>query len=166
MFERIMAFIKELPGGDGRGKKLGFSEEDPRLAVAAVMMHVINSDGVRHEKELQRLSDLLAQAYGLKGRDLQSLIDAAQTADQEAMDLYRFTTVLKRHLDGPARLHFIEVLWEMVYADGEVGEIEDSTMWRIADLIDVDEQQRVAVKQRVVGRLQNMKSALSSLRND
>ncbi len=163
MFERLISFFKELPGLDSAKKKQTFSDEDPRLAAAALMFHVIEADGEQHEKERKRLSDLLSQAYDLQGDDLQALIKAAETADQESIDLYRFTSVLKRHLDVPARLNFIEVLWEMVYADGDVGEIEDNIMWRIAELIGVDQQQRVGLKLRVAERAQSMRDALASL---
>ncbi|RBO97921.1 TerB family tellurite resistance protein [Pseudochrobactrum asaccharolyticum] len=163
MFERLISFFKELPGLDSAKKKQTFSDEDPRLAAAALMFHVIEADGEQHEKERKRLSDLLSQAYDLQGDDLQALIKAAEAADQESIDLYRFTSVLKRHLDVPARLHFIEVLWEMVYADGDVGEIEDNIMWRIAELIGVDQQQRIGLKLRVAERAQSMRDALASL---
>ncbi|MDM7849474.1 tellurite resistance TerB family protein [Pseudochrobactrum kiredjianiae] len=163
MFERLISFFKELPGLDSTKKKQTFSDEDPRLAAAALMFHVIEADGEQHEKERRRLSDLLSQAYDLQGDDLQALIKAAEAADQESIDLYRFTSVLKRHLDVPARLNFIEVLWEMVYADGDVGEIEDNIMWRIAELIGVDQQQRIGLKLRVAERAQSMREALASL---
>lgn len=159
MFERLLSFFKELPGIELRTKKQTFADEDPRLAAAALMFHVIEADGEQHEKERKRLSELLSQAYDLQGDDLQALIKAAEIADQESIDFYRFTSVLKRHLDVPERLNFIEVLWEMVYADGEVGEIEDNIMWRIADLIGVDPQQRIGLKLRVAERA---KSALDS----
>lgn len=158
MFERLLSFFKELPGIEGRTKKMAFSDEDPRLAAAALMVHVIDADGEQHEKERKRLSDLLAQAYNLQGDDLQALIKAAETAEQESVDLYRFTSVLKRHLDNAERLKLIEALWEMVYADGEVGEIEDNIMWRIAELIGVDQQQRIGLKLAVAGRIKQATS--------
>ncbi|MBX8825559.1 TerB family tellurite resistance protein [Ochrobactrum sp. SFR4] len=163
MFERLISFFKELPGVDSSKKKQTFSDEDPRLAAAALMFHVIEADGEQHEKERKRLSDLLSQAYDLQGDDLQALIKAAEVADQESIDLYRFTSVLKRHLDVPARLSFIEVLWEMVYADGDVGEIEDNIMWRIAELIGVDQEQRIGIKLRVAERARSMRDALASI---
>ncbi len=163
MFERLISFFKELPGVDSSKKKQTFSDEDPRLAAAALMFHVIEADGEQHEKERKRLSDLLSQAYDLQGDDLQALIKAAEVADQESIDLYRFTSVLKRHLDVPARLSFIEVLWEMVYADGDVGEIEDNIMWRIAELIGVDQEQRIGIKLRVAERARSMCDALASI---
>lgn len=160
MFDRLLSFFKELPGVETRTKKQTFSDEDPRLAAAALMFHVIEADGEQHENERKRLSELLSQAYDLQGDDLQALIKAAEIADQESIDLYRFTSVLKRHLDVPARLHFIEVLWEMVYADGEVGEIEDNIMWRIAELIGVDQPQRIGLKLRVAARAKAVSDAV------
>lgn len=163
MFERLVSFFKELPGIEPRTKKQIFSDEDPRLAAAALMFHIIQADGEQHEKERKRLSDLLSQAYDLQGDALQALIKAAEVADQEAIDLYRFTSVLKRHLDVSGRLQFIEVMWEIVYADDEVGELEDNIMWRIAELIGVDQQQRIGLKLRVAERAKFLRHEISAL---
>lgn len=163
MFKSLKSLFKELPGFEARAKIQKFSDEDPRLAAAALMFHIIDADGEKHEKEHKRLSDLLSEAYDLQGDDLEALIEAAEIAEHESIDLYRFTSVLKRHLDVPARLHFIEVLWEVVYADGEVGEIEDNIMWRVAELIGVDQHQRIGLKLRVAERARSLRNALASL---
>ena len=50
---------------------------------------------------------------------LDALVAQAAAADQEAVDLYAFTSVLKRELDMEARVEFVRLMWEIVYADGE-----------------------------------------------
>ncbi len=42
-------------------------------------------------------------------------------------------------------------LWQMVYADGEVHEFEDNIVWRVAELLDVEARDRLALKQSVRG---------------
>ena len=85
------------------------------------------------------------------------MLAAGEQADREAVDLYAFTSVLKRHLDEEARVEFIGLMWEVVYADGELHELEDNTVWRVAELIGVDRRDRIAARQRarqaVPGRL-------------
>ena len=66
------------------------------------------------------------------------MLAAGERADNEAIDLYAFTSVLKRHLDAEARKAFIGLMWEIVYADGELHELEDNTVWRVAELIGVE----------------------------
>ena len=77
------------------------------------------------------------------------LVAAGEEADREAIDLYAFTRVLKRHLDAEARIEFIGLLWAMAYADGRADELEDNTVWRVAELIGVDSRDRIAARQRI-----------------
>ena len=79
------------------------------------------------------------------------LVDAAVTADHEAVDFYHFTHTLMRVLDEPGRQRIVEMLWEMAYTDHKVTEFEDNVMWRIADLLGISAQQRLELKRRVAG---------------
>ena len=147
MFDRIVAFLKELPSGEaGRGKPSG--SDDPRVAAAALMYHVMDADGVRQDTEWERMKEILAESYGLSGEALDRLVAAGGEADDEAVDLYAFTSVLKRHLDAEARVEFIGLMWEIVFADGELHELEDHTLWRIAELIGVDRRDRILARQK------------------
>ncbi|PWK76235.1 TerB family tellurite resistance protein [Aminobacter sp. AP02] len=144
MFERMISFLKDLPVAGGRPSR----EDDPRVAAAALMYHVMNADGDRQDVEWERVKQLLAQSYGVSGAELDRLIKAGEQADNEAIDLYAFTSVLKRGLDEEARKDFIGMMWEIVYADGELHEMEDNTIWRIAELIGVDSRDRIEAKRK------------------
>ena len=144
MFERMISFLKDLPAAGARPTR----EDDPRVAAAALMYHVMNADGDRQDVEWERVKQLLAQSYGVSGAELDRLIQAGQQADNEAIDLYAFTSVLKRSLDEEARKDFIGMMWEIVYADGELHEMEDNTIWRIAELIGIDSRDRIEAKRK------------------
>lgn len=146
MLERIIGFLKDLPAGgskSGRGKPA----EDPRVAAAALLYHVMDADGVRQDAEWERMKEVLSESYGVSGEALDRLVEAGAEADQDAVDLYAFTSVLKRELDEAERCEFVRILWEVVFADGELHELEDHTVWRIAELIGVDSRERVLARQ-------------------
>jgi uncharacterized tellurite resistance protein B-like protein len=92
---------------------------------------------------------MLSQKYGLKGDALKQLIRAAEEADQESISLSDFTTVLKRRLDYNARLDFIALMWDIVYADGIASEVEVDVMWRVAELIGIKAEDRDQIEARV-----------------
>ncbi|MCA0276028.1 MAG: TerB family tellurite resistance protein [Proteobacteria bacterium] len=148
MFERMISFLKDLPSAGARHTR----EDDVRVAAAALLYHVMDADGERQDIEWERLKQLLAQAYGLSGAELERLVKAGEQADNEAIDLYAFTSVLKRNLDEQARKDFIGMMWELVYADGDVREMEDNTIWRVAELIGVESRDRIEAKRRVAGK--------------
>ena len=152
MFERIAAFLKELNASPDEDDG-DFSRDDPRLAVAALMYHVIGADGVYSDAEMDRLGDLLQENYALDDATLSRLVAAARAADSEAVDLYQFTSVLMRSLSADERLKFIELLWEIVYSDGENHELEDNLVWRVAELLGVDGRDRVLLRQAVQARV-------------
>lgn len=147
MFDELKALIF----GRGGSKKTSheFHADELQLAEAALMFHVIAADGVVTEAEKRRVAEQLSEKFGLSAGDTQLLMEEARRADNEAVDLYTFTRTLKRELDQAARLSLVRNLWQMVYADGEVHEFEDNIVWRVAELLDVEARDRLALKHSV-----------------
>ena len=148
MFERVLSFLRDLPGSAARGDA---GEDDPRIAASALLYHVMDADGVRQDVEWARFKAVLSQAYGIAGNELDALARAGEKADNEAIDLYAFTSVLRRHLDADACKAFVGLMWEIVYADGELHELEDNVVWRVAELLGVERRDRIAARRRASG---------------
>ncbi|MEQ8295185.1 MAG: TerB family tellurite resistance protein [Nitratireductor sp.] len=146
MFDRLISFLQQLPGDTAA--KAEADRDDPRIAAAALLIHLMDADGVRLDAERAKLSEALDRAYGLTGRDRDAFIARAEKVERESVDLYAFTSVLKRNLDEQARIEFIGIMWEMVFADGELSELEDNIVWRVAELIGVERRDRIAMRQR------------------
>ena len=77
------------------------------------------------------------------------MIAIANERDKEAVDLYGFTSVLKRELDEAGRIEIIEMMWKLVFADGEIHEFEDNLVWRVAELLGVSRRDRIRMRQNV-----------------
>ena len=146
MFEMFQSFFQSLSGTRERDGA-GVDPDDPRLAVAALCIQVMEADGTVSSSEIGRLRSLLHDHYGLEGKALDAMIAAGETAGHEAVDYHRFTSELKRHLDEEQRLELIGILWDIVYADGRRSEMEDHVIWRIADLMGVDGRDRITLRQ-------------------
>jgi len=149
MLNVIKSFFSDLAQAE---EPETFVHSRKQLAQAALMYHVVAADGVVRPEEKQRLKDILASEYDLSETETERLVQDGKEADAEAIDLYGFTSILRRSLDEEERLTIVENLWEMVFADGELHELEDHTLWRIAELLGVDGPARLAMKQRVMRR--------------
>lgn len=149
MFERIKKFIEDLVEADERRQTKGFAADDHRLAAAALLVHVISVDGSIDESEKVKMRSVLQRHFELNSEQTDSLLQEARKRDLEAVDLYGFTSVLKRKLDEDGRMRIVEMMWEMVYADGIVHEFEDNTVWRTAELLGVSTRDRIKLKQKV-----------------
>lgn len=155
MFDIIRAFLADLSREEG---PVDLAQE-PRLAVAALLAHVVSIDGAIGAAESETYRRVLSRHFDLDAQATADLVAAAQEADQEAVDLYRFTSVLKRRLAPEARLAVVEMLWEVVLADGTLHEFEDNTVWRIAELLDVGTRDRVLIRKRVEARLEGLRDS-------
>ena len=149
MLAAIRELIAEL---SGEAPPKSFAEDDQRLAVAALLVHIVSVDGVVTEAERASLRAVLAERYGLSVSDTETLVAEASRRDDEAVDLYGFTSVLKRTLDEDGRKRVIEMMWETVFADGNVSEFEDNTVWRVAELLGVSSRDRIELKRGAAHR--------------
>lgn len=150
MLNAVRDFLKTLGAGQLPDKQ--FDDNDARLALAALLAHMMAIDGAVEDTERDKLREVLESEYQIAGDDLDTLIDEAVRADSEAVDLYGFTSVLKRTMEHGQRVRVVEHLWEMVYADGEVHEFEDNLVWRIAELLGVERRDRIAKRSEVAAR--------------
>ena len=149
MLERLQKLFQSV-SPSGRSSR-ALTRDDPRVAAAALFFHVVDADGDISKNERLKLRNVIASAYNLKGAELDAVLKAGEMADDEAVDLYAFTSILKRALDQEQRISFVELLWEVVYADGDRHELEENVVWRIAELLGVSARQRVWARQRVEG---------------
>ena len=149
MLAAIRDLIAELSGDAPRKS---FAEDDQRLAVAALLVHIVSVDGVVTDAEKATLRTVLSERYGMSEADTESLVAEASRRDDEAVDLYGFTSVLKRSLDEDGRKRVIEMMWETVFADGSVSEFEDNTVWRVAELLGVSSRDRIELKRGAAHR--------------
>jgi uncharacterized tellurite resistance protein B-like protein len=147
MFQAFQQFLSDL--ASGQKDQAHFEENDFRLAAAALMVHAATIDGAVSDVERGRLQALLQQRYELSESEAGELLADATQAESEAIDLYRFTSLLNRALDEHGRQQIVEMLWQIAYADGRVTEFEDNLIWRAADLLHVPTRVRVELRARV-----------------
>jgi uncharacterized tellurite resistance protein B-like protein len=137
---------------DTAGRRSEPPAMDERLATAALLVHTIAVDGEVKHKEHTVLRDALTRHFDLTRGQADDLIERARERDNEAVDLYGFTSILKRSLEPIGRERVIEMMWEIVYADGGVHEFEDNMVWRVAELLGVSARDRIRLRKRIEAR--------------
>jgi len=149
MFESFKSFITEFVDGERHPDQ--FAEDDYRLAAAAMLVHTAAIDGEMSQSERDKLHAVIKQRFALDDATTDELITKATAAEHESVDLYHFTYQLNRALDDDGRAKIVEMMWEIVYADGQRDELEDNLIWRAADLLGVSAHERIALRRRVGG---------------
>jgi uncharacterized tellurite resistance protein B-like protein len=149
MLDSLRNFISDLTGGHKHPSR--FEENDYRLAAAALLVHACTIDGQMGAAERDKLHAVLKAHFALDDAATGELIDVGTLAEHEAVDLYHFTSLINRSLDEQGRLGIVEMMWEIILADGRATEFEDNLMWRAADLLGVSSRDRIAIRRRIAG---------------
>jgi uncharacterized tellurite resistance protein B-like protein len=149
MLDRLNRLLRAFAPGSSGKPMIVFDEGDHRVAAAGLLVHAMNADGVRSPSELARLEALLAERFSLDAQQVQALIKAADRRNREAIDFNAFTGIVKRAYDREGRDRIVEMMWEIVFADGTLHEFEDNMVWRVAEIIGVPPEQRMVIRRNV-----------------
>ena len=149
MLEAFRNFVAEFV--DGGKHPSQFADNDYRLAAVALLVHAATIDGDMTSDERDKLHAVVKRRFALDEAATDELIDKATLAEHDAVDLYHFTSLLNRTLDEEGRARVVEMMWEIVYADGRRDELEDNLIWRAADLLGVSQRERIELRRRIGG---------------
>ena len=149
MFKAFKNFIADFVDGDKHPSQ--FADDDYRLAAAALLVHAAAIDGDISSSERDQLRAVLKQSFALDDATTDELLEQATAAERESVDLYQFTHLLNRALNEGGRARVVEMMWQIVYADGQRDELEDNLLWRAADLLGVSPRERIELRQRIAG---------------
>jgi uncharacterized tellurite resistance protein B-like protein len=149
MLGRLRRLIEE----PSPAKTVGESQDARNLAVVALLFHAASLDGEIDPQEEQTIAKLVAKRFELSPTDLATLLEDARAAEAESQQILRFTRDIKEHCSHEERVAMIEMLWEVVFADGEEHAFESNLIRRVAGLIYVADQESGSARQRVRGRL-------------
>lgn len=123
-------------------------DHDPKLAVAALLVHLAAVDGQTSDAEREMIRGVLMDTYDLDEAAVDTLVREAAARDAEAVDLYRFTSAIST-LDLEERLEIVRMMWQVVFIDARNHELEDNMVWRVAELIGVSSRDRTVLRSQM-----------------
>lgn len=118
-----------------------------QVATAALLAEVMRLDG---QAEPERLAVLKAvqRNFGLSDEEARTLVELAENEAREAVDYYQFTSLINRSFSAGQKVHIVELMWQVAYADATLSAHEQHVMRKIADLLYVAHGDYIAAKLR------------------
>lgn len=147
----MLKTLAELFKTVDNGSRGALDGDQVRTATAALLFHAIAIDGVADEKEREHIHALLRGHFDMSDGEVAALLQDAEKREQESIDLYRFTSVLRDRLSPDEKRRIIEMMWRLAYADGKLAALEDNLIWRTAELLAVPSRDRMELKKLVLG---------------
>jgi uncharacterized tellurite resistance protein B-like protein len=147
MLDRLLGLI----GAGGTAEALS-GPDAKTLAAAALLVEAAAIDGQVAPDERRAIEGVLQRHFGLSAHAVAEVIAKGERAQSGANHLVRFTRTIKDRFDEAERVALMELLWEVVQADGVVDHLESNLMRRIAGLIYVTDQDSGAARKRALER--------------
>ena len=94
-------------------------ETELQVAAAALLVEAATMDDQFDEAEQSQIEALLKSRFGLSQDESEDLLARAHGRIAESSQLFGFTRVVNQGFSAEERIELIEMLWQVVYADGE-----------------------------------------------
>ena len=149
MIDRIKILLRGAePNDTAQGEP-----DASKLAAAALLVEAACMDGHFDGDERDAVCAALGAHFGLSESEADTLIEEAEAAHHEATDLHRFTRTINDRYDHGDRLAVMEMLWEVVYADGRLHAYEANLIRRVGGLLHITDRERGEARKRVLARI-------------
>ncbi len=121
-----------------------------KLAAAALMVEVAVLDGEFADAERHVIKILLVENLDLSVIEAEELLNQAIDKQSQSIQILTFTRDIKNHFDEDGRAHIMEMLWGVVFADGEEDNYESNLMRRISGLLYISDKKSGELRKKVM----------------
>ncbi len=151
-----MSILKRL-GSMLKGEPVAEAQkvENEKLAAAVLMVEVAANDGQISRVEREHILHLLENKLGLPAADALELFVEAIATQNDSNHILSFTRQIKHHFDEAGREHILELLWEVVFADGVEDHYESNLLRRVTGLLYISDKRSGHIRKKVKARAES-----------
>ena len=153
MIDRIRDLFGNRDAGEPAARRPP-DEDALQIAAAALLVHAACVDASFDEVERRRILDILPRRFSLSPDEAETLLAAAEDKADGAVQILGFTRAVKDNYSYEERIALVEMLWEVVLADGRVDAHEAQLMRRIGGLIYVSDRDGAIARRKAAARLE------------
>lgn len=121
---------------------------DTRMAACALLLEIAHADREFTHSERQHIRAAVSRQFGLDPKEADELLDIAEKERESATDLWQFTSLIKENYSRGQKMVLLEIMWGLVYADGELASKEEYLMRKICNLLDLEPGYLAEVRKR------------------
>ena len=119
-----------------------------RVATAVLLVEVTRADFIVQPCERLRLRKLLERQFSLSQAELDALMAEAEADADRLVSIQHITRLLNEHYDHAMKLQVVEMMWQMVYADGEKDHYEEHLIRQVADLLYISHSEFIQARHK------------------
>ena len=121
-----------------------------KLATTALLIEMMLQDDDVAEQELITVKSSIKTTFNITDEETTELFELAEKEQRNATDYHQFTSLIAKNYTKEQKLHVIENLWKVAFADGRLDSLEEHMLRRISDLIYVSHSDFIRIKHKVL----------------
>lgn len=152
MWSKIRQFLF-IGYGEPNSDTQKHSIDELQIAAAALLVEAALLDGDLDDDERATIVAACKEHFDMDCESAHKLLDEAIKQQKNAVDIHGFINKFAPKFDHQERLKILEMLWEVVYADGELHHYEANLLRRVSGLLGVKDQESGDVRKAVLNRV-------------
>ena len=148
MLESIMKFFRSSMSPPPEAEP-SVAKKDIRLAACALLLELAHADDEFTDDERQHLESAVRRQFGLDAGEADKILEVAQEARAEAVDLWQFTSLIAENYSTGEKMVLAEIMWGLVYSDGDLASKEDYLIRKICNLLRLEPGYLAEARKRV-----------------
>jgi len=127
-------------------------EHDPiQVAACALLLELAHADDQFTEDERRHIKESLGRHFDIDRPTVEELMQLAEEQRRRSVDLYQFTSLIAERYDLGQKMVLAEVMWGLVYADGELAKHESYLLRKVSNLLGIKPGYLNQARKKVVG---------------
>jgi uncharacterized tellurite resistance protein B-like protein len=150
---RMLDAIKSFFDSSMSAEQVAEDEQVPdiRLAACALLLELAYADDEFTDDEAAHLKAAVRRQYGVDSSEADELIRLADEQRKDAVDLFQFTSLIRDNYSLGQKMVLAEIMWGVVYADGEISADEEYLMRKVCNLLKLEPGYLADLRKRVEG---------------
>ena len=152
MLDAITHFFRRSMGPEEHVGETGAPTPDLKLAACALLLELAHADDEFSEEEQRHVEAAVRRHFGIDPAQAEQLLELADAERRQAIDFWQFTSLINRHYSLAQKTLLAEIMWGLIYSDGELLEKEQYLMRKISHLLHIQPGYLAEARKRVAER--------------
>ena len=120
-----------------------------QLAATCLLLSIADADEVLEKEELETIGDILQDFFSINEQSTDSLIQEAVEKMKCSVGLFEFGQQLNIDFNHEDKLDFINCVFEVAFADGDLHYLEHHTIKKIANILNLNRDEIITAKAEI-----------------
>jgi uncharacterized tellurite resistance protein B-like protein len=125
-------------------------DEKLRMATCVILLEVAGADDEFSPEECEHIITVLRERFQITQDEAEELIRVTQERLDESSDLWKFTNQINQACSNAEKVHIIEEVWRLIFADSVLDGHEDYLVHKLARLMNLKHPILIDAKLKVL----------------